>query len=247
MLKLHPFQQYQQTFTQYIRDPKTHERPAKVSAKRMAIYAEIVYDNIDSTLSACFPVAKNVLGSRKWKKLTRAFLAEYQSQTPIFREIPKQFLHYLQIKNTSIEFPNFLLDLMHYEWVELYLSSMEVELPNALGADLQYGQPVINPAHLLLAYDYPVHTISKRNQPKLTTPTYLLMFRKHDYEIKFVLLNAITFQLLRLIKEKPSSGKNLLLALANQMQHPEPEVFIKFGLQILQDLMQQGAVAGTLP
>ncbi|HNZ57140.1 MAG TPA: putative DNA-binding domain-containing protein [Methylophilaceae bacterium] len=90
------FQAYQRQFTQHIRDPKNQPQPANVPAKRMAIYTEIVYNNIEGTLASCFPVTKKILSVRRWQQLVRGFMAHHQASTPFFREIPEQFLMHLE-------------------------------------------------------------------------------------------------------------------------------------------------------
>ena len=62
----------------------------------MAVYREIVFNNIFGSVSACFPVCKSILGARAWRKLVREFFAQHQATTPIFREIPQQFLQFLK-------------------------------------------------------------------------------------------------------------------------------------------------------
>ena len=60
------FQQYQFAFTRHIRDPQHQPRPSGVTARRMKIYNELLYNNLESFLLACFPVTRKVLGVRKW-------------------------------------------------------------------------------------------------------------------------------------------------------------------------------------
>ena len=79
------FQRYQIAFTAHIRDPNANKKPARVQDTRMAIYREIVFNNIFSTVSACFPVCKSIMGTRAWRKLARAFFANHQATTQIGR------------------------------------------------------------------------------------------------------------------------------------------------------------------
>ena len=145
------FQAYQRVFTQHIRNPKNHPRPGKVSAKRMAIYTEIVYNNIESTLAACFPVTKKILSQRKWQQLVRSFMADYRASTPIFREIPQQFLYHLELAGTSsLKLPAFLPSLMHYEWVELALSVVDITISAGVPQDVLREKIMLNPALYLL-------------------------------------------------------------------------------------------------
>ena len=238
------FQRYQIAFTAHIRNPSANKKPAHVNIARMAIYREIVFNNIFSSVSACFPVCKSILGARAWRKLVRAFFANHQAATPIFREIPQQFLLFL---NTKIELPIYFQSLAHYEWVELKVASqqiMHVKLSNQI--DLLNEKPILAPAHMLLSYDYAVQTISKRQLPKGTEQTYLLVFRNAENKVKFIELNPITFQLLSLIQQSEITGKQALMRLAADIQHPNIDAIIAFGAEILVDLAKQQAIVGSV-
>lgn len=236
------FQKYQAQFTAHIRNPQANKKPARVVDSRMAVYREIVFNNIFASVSACFPVCRQIFGARAWHKLVRGFFAEHGSDTPFFREIPAQFLKYL---STQI-IPEQLKQLAHYEWAELHLSAMHTETP-PLSAEcgLLDEHPILNPAHLLLAYDYPVHMLSKRHKTAEPAPTHILMYRNDHFEIKFIVLNDITYQLLSKIQQQAISGRQALLEIAQRLNHPQPETLVQFGQQILLDLLQQGAIVGS--
>ena len=248
--RLLDFQRYQLAFTQHLRQPKTSPKPAKVATKRMAIYTEIVFNNIIDSVSACFPVAQNVLGKRVWQKLVRDFFIHYQSQTPIFREIPQQFLKYLEtnpaINNNA---PAFLNQLAHYEWIELALSTSDTEIENTkvdFNGDLLERQPKLAAISALLQYDYPVHKISQRFKPTQPEATYLLVFRDATNKVQFVELNAVTFRLLQLTENQTLTGRLALIQLAREINHPDVQAIIEFGLDIMQGLKAQGAIIGAL-
>jgi uncharacterized protein len=237
------FQRYQIAFTAHIRNPSVNKKPAKVPVSRMAIYREIVFNNIFDSVSACFPVCKSILGTRAWRKLLRVFFANHQANSPIFREIPQQFLQFLK---TVEDLPDFFKQLAHYEWVELAVSAQQAEVIKLRSkSDLLNGKPVLAPASMLLEYDCAVHKISKRNLPTNTEKTYLLVFRNAECLVKFIELNAMTFQLLNLIKENKLTGKQILTRLAKEIKHPDIDVFTQFGAEILTDLAKQQAIIGT--
>lgn len=239
------FQAYQRAFTQHIRHPKTHARPMHVPIKRMAIYTEIVYNNIEGIVAACFPVAKNVLGAKKWQRLVRGFMANYRASTPIFREIPAQFLQYLNDANdASLKLPQFLASLMHYEWVELALSVMDVPTPAAAPEDVLCEPISLNPALFLLQYDFPVHTISASFQPKkpAETPTYLLVYRDAGYKIQFIELNPMTFQLVALLQHNTFTGEQVLQQLAANNTQIAAPIVLQFGAQTLEELCEKGVI-----
>lgn len=242
------FQRYQLAFTAHIRNPELHPKPANVVEKRMAVYRESVFNNIFESVSICFPVCQNVLGKRKWRHLIRNFVANYSANSPIFREIPQQFLAFLE---SVTDLPPYLKPLAHYEWIELAIISQQTNKleTSKSNTELNYLDDLITlvPASALLAYDYPVHKISKRFKPTSTEKTYLLVFRNTSFEVKFIVLNPVTFSLLSLIQisltqSQPLTGRLALTALANQLQHPDLDVFMRFGAEILDDLCKQQAI-----
>lgn len=242
------FQAYQRTFTQHIRNPKIYSRPPNVPAKRMAVYTEIVYNNIEGTLSACFPVAKSLLSARKWQALVRSFMADYRANTPIFREIPQQFLQHLALTGTAkLKLPEFLPSLMHYEWVELALSALDVTVSADAPQDILHTPLSLNPALYLLQYDYPVHQISVDFQPKKPAkmPTFLLVFRNASHQIRFIEINPITFQLVTVLQNAQLTGEQALQKLASENSHIAPEIVLQFGAQTLAELSEKGVIVGA--
>lgn len=116
------FQRYQLEFTAHIRNPKANKMPDQVNDVGMAVYREIVFSNVLNSVSACFPVCVQVLGKNAWDKLVRQFFANYQATSPIFKEIPQQFLQFL---NTVGNLPAYFQQLAHYEWVELAINTQQ--------------------------------------------------------------------------------------------------------------------------
>ncbi len=237
------FQRYQIEFTSHIRDPKAHAKPTKVNDTRMAVYREIVFNNIFGSVSACFPVCQQVLGKRAWLKLTKQFFAQHQASTPIFREIPQEFLAFISNLN---DLPAYFQALAHYEWVELAVSMLAADTPEmSAAADFLHEKPVLAPASMLLEYDYPVHKISAKFKPKSTEKTYLFVFRNRDNQVKFIALNPMTYILLNVLAQNELTGEQALVRLAEGMLHPNNNAVLEFGLDILQDLAAQEALIGS--
>jgi hypothetical protein len=244
------FQQYQQAFTAHIRDPRNQPRPKNVKAKGMNVYKEIVFNNLFESVSACFPVAQNVIGKRAWLKLVRGFLREHSSSTPIFRKIPEEFLAYLSNMNALApeSFPPYLTSLCHYEWVELLVSTMADEADkrviNAIG-DLRLNQPIFAHTMQLLNYEYAVQKISPRYKPTEKVNTQLLIYRNADFEVKFIELNTVTYRLIEILKQEKAYCEQALTMLAKEINQPQTESIIQFGLAILEDLRSQGVILGV--
>lgn len=249
------FQQYQQAFTAYIRDPINQPRPKNVQIKGMNVYKEIVFNNLFESVSACFPVARKVLGERAWLSLIREFFRVHSANTPIFRKIPEEFLSYItnRDKCASKTVPEYLTSLCHYEWVELLASTMpddstETVINNQVvnvGGDLLEYQPVFSPTMQLLNYPYAVQKISPRYKPKEKIATHLLVFRNTEYTVKFIELNPITYRLVELLKDKNITGRQALSQIANEIGNLPLEHVIQFGLETLNELRDQGVILGV--
>lgn len=252
--ELPSFQGYQLAFTAYLRDPQHQPKPKKAVARGLAVYQEIVFNNLFESISACFPVAQKVLGKRVWLNLVRSFLREHSANTPIFREIPEEFLSFLLIKTglMGTNLPAYLFSLCHYEWIELAISTRVVSVlaPNVSevksAKDLLKYQPVFTPTMQLLNYEYAVQKISPRNKSEEQVSTQLLVYRDAEFSVKFVELNAVTYRLIELLQQKNNTGEQALTLIAEELNHPQTEVIIQFGLTILEDLTRQGIVVGIL-
>jgi hypothetical protein len=245
------FQQYQQAFTSRIRDPRHQPIPAGVAPERMAVYDEIVFNNLYESVSACFPVARKTVGKRNWLKLVKSFLKDYAADSPLFRKIPQEFITFLQQTNQASpqQRPIYLEALCHYEWIELYLSTLPSMTDEAVNidadGDLAKHKIVFTNAMLLLEYDYAVHKISPKHKPDTKEPTQLLVYRNIDDDIKFIALNPMTFRLLTLCQQESLTAEQALKLLAEELKHPQPALIMQFGLGILEDLRSQGVILGT--
>jgi hypothetical protein len=240
------FRQYQADFTGHIRDPESVSRPKGVPARRMKIYTEIVFNNMEATLAACFPVTKKIVGIRRWRQLVRAFLAGHACTTPWFRQIPEEFLRWLE--DAPERLLPFIRHLAHYEWIELAVAVADIEPEQAdADGDLLEARPVLAAALALLEYPYPVHHISPHFKPMQPDdePTRLLVFRDAGDEVHFVEINGVTARLVQLLQEGLATGRAALERIAAELQHPDPSAVMNFGAVLLEDLRQQGAILGT--
>ena len=245
------FRSIQYRFTAHIRDPAAHPPPAGIEERRLRVYRELLFNNTRNFLDSGFPVLRRIYGEAAWERLARAFFARHRCKTPYFLEISQEFLQYLSEEHQPTpDDPPFLLELAHYEWVELALSVADTE-PDWTGidadGDLLEGQPVLSPLAWPLSYRYPVHRIGPDHIPETApaNPTHLLVFRDAAEEVRFTELNAVTARLLALIGDNAGrSGREHLLQIAGELSHPHPEIVITGGREALESLRQRGAVLG---
>jgi uncharacterized protein len=242
----HAFQQFQHEFARHIRDPRGSPRPPGVPARRMAIYNELLYNNLEGFLIACFPVSRSILGERRWPRVVRAFFREWRSHTPYFREIPREFVRWLNEGVPPMALAPWLRELAHYEWTELAVDVMAVETPPCAAAgDLLAGRPVLNPALMNLGYAWPVHRISPAWRPRKPRETRLLVFRDESFEVRFAELNPVSARLLALLQQEAVTGRAACLRVAAELKHPDPEVVVAHGAALLEQLRSQGAILGV--
>lgn len=244
----------QTRFAAHIRDPNTVAAPEGIEDRRMGIYRDLFFSNICTFLSSNFPVLKSLYEEAEWKALCRDFYRDYRCHTPLFPELPREFLKYLQDHRQNFEGdPPFMLELAHYEWVELALSLDETDVDDIAvipDGDLLNGVPVLSPLVWPLTYQYPVHHIRADYQP-VTAPeqaTHLLVWRQHNFSVKFMQLNEISMLLVQKMKEESGMpGLDLLKAVAGIIKHPKPEVVIEAGSALLNELKEKQIILGTRP
>lgn len=249
----------QRDFAAHIRDPDRNPPPADVENRRMAIYRRLFFNNVSSLLSSNFPVLRSLYGDDGWSALVREFYAEHRSQTPLFPELAREFLRYLQElrgarpPDPARHDPPFLLELAHYEWVELALALDERELsdvPADPEGDVLQGRPVLSPLAWALSYRYPVHRIRPDFQPR-TAPaeaTQLLVYRNRRDAVKFLRLNDVTQLLVQTLRAEPGlTGAQVLQHVAGSIAHPDPQRVVATGAGVLADLRARDVLLGTQP
>ncbi|MGR9052692.1 MAG: HvfC family RiPP maturation protein [Gammaproteobacteria bacterium] len=236
------FKAKQQEFADFIRNPEEHRVPADVAPERMRMYRELFFNNIDAFLADNFPVLRSLYNDREWLQLAGDFYANHACSTPYFSEIPEEFLAYLQNeRDTAGDFP-FMLELAHYEWVEMALAIDKAEAPPPLDAatDLSTTPLTLSPLAWPLAYRWPVHRISVDCIPE--QGTFLVVYRDRDDNVKFMTLTPLTYRLLTLLQETPgATGTTLLRQLAEETG-ADPVSVATHGMGILREMADRTIV-----
>ena len=246
------FQQIQAEFSQHLRNPAANPAPSAIEDRRMQIYRRLFINNIANFLEQAFPVLHSIYPSQQWAALVRRFYAEHRCTKPQFYQVAEEFLEFLQ-QNEVPEAPAFMLELAHYEWVELALAidpspvATDLdEIPNDAELDLLETAPVLSPWHRVLSYEWPVHQIGPDYQPteKPTEPTWLMVYRKPDEQVGFLQINLLTARLIEMLQDGRCTGRQALQELADEAALDRQQVE-QFGDGILRDLLSRGAIVGV--
>lgn len=241
------FQQIQQAFMEHIKDPDHQAALPGVEDRRMAIYRELFFNNVEGFVSSAFPVLKSVYKDTDWQTLVRQFFIRYKCSSPYFLHIAEHFLHYLQHEHiVTKNDPVFLRELAHYEWAELFLATKHLPHPELR---LTAEQVTIAPLYLsslamVLAYPYAVHQISSDNQPAAADEIQCyLLYRNSEDDVKFVLINQLTAALLKTIQQ---SAGCTLPTLIQQLLPLLPQFSAHQLMQGATALLQDFAAKGVL-
>ena len=236
----------------HIRDPGHAPPPPGIEERRLAIYRDLFYSSLQGLLAGNFPVIRKLLGDDGWHALVRDFYREHRCATPLFPELPREFIQYLQARSEAGRGDKpWLLELAHYEWVELALDLSEAaaaDVPHDAAGDLLAGEPALSPLAWPLAFTWPVHRLSVDFQPDQApaAATFLLVQRDAAYKVRFNELSALSFRLLQRLSDGPGlSGRDQLLSLAAEAAAPDPEAFVALGRDMLRQFQASGVILGT--
>ena len=239
------FRALQMAFAGHIRNPES-AAPENIEDRRMAIYRRLIFNNIQSFCSNAFPVLKSLLSEDDWQLMIRDFMIQHRCQRPLFNEIAKEFIDYLETERDCQNDPPFIKELAHYEWVELALSIANAEFQQrsvAAETDVLTLPLKRSPLAWLLAYQFPVHQIGINNQPAEPSaqPNFLLVYRNADDQVKFIELNPVSARLLELLDEG-LTGEQAAADIAKALQHPNADVVKDGARQMINDWLQRGIV-----
>ncbi len=231
------FKTRQAEFSAYIRDPAANTCPSDVAPKRMQVYRELFYNNVESFLSSNFPVLRKISNDSQWHQLVQDFFANHPCTSPFFSEIPEEFIIYLQNerKANQADYP-FMLELAHYEWVEMAISISLEQTPDTKKTSGFKQRIRISPLAWPLAYQFPVHKISPDYLPmKVPDQTsYLVVYRDNTDEVKFIELSPMSFHLLQTIQnQQPMSISDCLTTIlsgnpSESLQHLAKQALEQF-------------------
>jgi len=190
------YKEIQNELANAIRHP---ERASPFEQRRLAVYQELFFNNVEGFCASAFPVLKSTLDEKLWLKIVRSFFQNHKSETPHFIEISEEFLSYLSEHPELLPWP-WCLELAHYEWVELVSSVAKGQVSNFSNlqeVNVEELNFIVPESTWPLAYNFPVHTISADNCQNIEQEaTFIIIYRDDNEDVKFSGADALTIHLL---------------------------------------------------
>ena len=228
---------------QFLRDPAGENPPEGIEQRRLQVYRDLVYRNIEGFISSGFPILHSLYDEAAWESLVREFILTHRCKTPLFLQISEEFLEFLAAREATPERP-FEAELAHYEWLELAVDVSEGHVPPLEEAiDAENVRAVVSPVSRLGSYQYPVHRIGPSFQPtEAAEPTFLLVYRDREQRVQFMELSAGSARLIYEIGQGNDTSVAALFArLATAWEMPL-ESLTTFGSQQLRELNEVGVI-----
>lgn len=242
------FQDIQEAFAARIRNPFDEPVPDNIDPERMGIYEELLFNGMDDILSNAFPIINSIMSEEKWLALVRDFYAHHHSESPIFYEVPAEFVEFLSEERSNMDDFPFLAELAHYEWAELAIELAPSEAHTDLEADGDLLQciPVVQDAAVVLGYEYPVHEVGLAflPGPQDKAATYLIVYRDNDQFVQSMEVDVTTARLVQLLQSGQYTGHDALELMASERQMENPSTLIEEGADILEQLKEDEVLQG---
>lgn len=251
------FQQLQYQFSAHIKNPhKNTYSSAKlpglvklnIEPRRLKAYEDLFFNNLRGFFSNIFPVLTSIMGNERWLELIREYLQKHDSKTPLFHELGQEFLDFLQNEYEALaNDPPFILELAHYEWVELAVGIEPLEsVLNPEGIVLEYDEVYqLSPVAWPLVYEWPVHRLDAKNMldDKPEWVTTLLVYRDDEDAVQFMELSPVLYKLLvSFMDNNTLTIRQILASMAETMQQPIESV-TGFAAQVLQDFLEKNLIS----
>ena len=245
------FKAAQRAFARHLRAPAEFPAPT-LPEDRLAVYRYAVRHNIAEFLANNYPRLKDVMTEDAWRTLVDDYLAHHPAHTAAFARLPGEFLQFLGTCQKHPDHPPFMEELAHFEWLENHLCCDERMLPDPASldrdGDLLCEEIIVNPVHVLVTYQFPVHVIDTTFNPSdaPSRPTHLAAFRDRNFNFAVLDLNPLSRELFEAVSAPGAPPARALLAdFANRLGHTSSEAVMRGGAEILSRMRERELILGT--
>jgi hypothetical protein len=204
---------------------------------RLLTYRALVRFALRDPLPDCFPLTKALLeGEEAWEACVDAFLDSRSIQSPYYRHILPTFVGWLAESGWGREAWPFLLQLAHYEYLELeVLRHPDEAAPAGLVAAPGPGRvAVLHGSARNMAYAYRVHEADEEDPEPAEGPALLFCHRDPEGDFRLREVDGPTSAFLtRCLQSEPIGVAAAAVGLETEK-----------AMALLEDLRSEGAVLG---
>lgn len=218
-------QHYRDALTGHLRRPDSVIAPVEGDSEGLAVYRRLIRNNLHNFLDRCFTQARELVGAQVWQAAKEDFVGHGQAHSPLFSDIPAQFLAHHRERDF---FDLRILEVMDAECRELAaeialdnenLPSIDAEqLAATSDADFDRLQLRLTPGASLAEYAHCVYEDEVPEKHSLS-----LIWRDEHDRVQHAELSPADFQLLQQIASEPESLNDLLAALSQYLPDIEAQ------------------------
>ena len=244
---------FQKNYSEHLRSPETVPCPEGIPKARSLIYQELLFNNTYGFIEKCFPVAQTLFTSDQWIHLNKMFFKNWSCHTPLFSEIPKEFVQFITQKPELDEgvfpegLPPWLSALLDYEYLELVVDLSPETFAVEEHETHTLSNLIRNPTLKVAQYEWPVHQIHAGSIPVEPELTILLVYRNHSDYTQFMEINPMTAALVQLFDELPITKEAALEELCNSIEGIRLEQAMQFGLPLIEEMVAKQVLIAQTP
>ncbi len=243
---LNDFQHTQFALARHLREPLHMPVLEGVHAVDVRACKQDMAAQLSAVLAPVFPVTKACLDDARWQHVLRMFLQASPSHAPWATALHRAFVAYVCVSPELQTFPAWLQDLVHFEGLQNAVRTTPVTWPTfEAQGDVMHHPVVLNPTHVEAVYEWSVYGMDAQHPRLDMQSTYVSVLRDEADAVHVFKSSVFRGQLLDLLGQG-QTGAQALGALARWLSHPEPEVLVREGAQLVAQLRREGVVLGTL-
>ncbi len=177
---------------------------------QLLVYRDLARTALEDPLPDCFPITHALLEQADlWEGCLDAFLASRTIQSPYYRDVNPSFVAWLANSIWGQERWPFLLELAHFEYIEVEILRWPDEAPamDLKAAPAGDSQVVFDGATRNLAYHFRVHEATKQDPEPASGETFLLGYRDSEGDFIYSELSAHASAFLARCLEGAAIGK----------------------------------------
>lgn len=219
-----------------------------VTPNRFHHYHRLIFNIIQEHLESSYPITFEYVPTEIWYSMLNNFFADHLCQSYQVWQIAGEFYQYAIDKKFSEKFDLYYLnDLLKFEWEELRLYNMEnLAFPKFQNEGDDLIHPIVlNPEHVLLTLQYPVHQYSPSESLKHQGNYFILLYReKETGRIQFMEISVWHAIMIEQFSQGNITLTDLLLEAPSIFDKIDIKELTDSSLKFLEEMKEKSFVLG---